>query len=283
MDAVKHLTQFVDILKLTRSEKFLLFNEGAVAKAFKWVDFVVKTMSIKKISEDEQTRIVSNIGLLHIHLIDEDPLVLVKDPLRALAMAFFSAPLLAHTKDVLSMILSGLIERIGRDAALNLCTDIMHRGYQSRKELINVVKSIRCSDDGSSSSSSCRLDTWSEEEDIFATLLINAMISHCHQEHSSPDYKASRFTIDLLFEKASKDDYIFLLLVRSCMLPMNTYLSSKLENTDTQDKSILSMTVNMYIGTKSLFLRCLSFHFEIHIRIYLFLLPSFLPSFLSSL
>merc|ERR1712196_538483 len=27
----------------------------------------------------------------------------------------------------------------------------------------------------------------------------------------------------------------------------NTYLSSKLENTDTQDKSILSMTVNMYI------------------------------------
>ena len=53
---------------------------------------------------------------------------------------------------------------------------------------------------------------------------------------------------ELLFDKADKDDYVFLLLIRACILPMSRYVSSKLENTGVLEIGILNMTVDTYIG-----------------------------------
>lgn len=248
-DVAKHLGQFINILKLTRSEKFLSFNEGAVTKAFKWADFMHKTMSSRKIPEEEQTRMILSLASVGIHRLDENMAVLVKDPLRALAIAFFSSPLLAHTKDVLSMTMSGLIERIGKDAALDMCTDIMHEGYQSKQELINVISDIRR--EGSSSAScspSSSSWTWCEEEDIFAISLLNALISYHQRNSLLIENSSMKSATELLFDKADKDDYVFLLLIRACILPMSRYVSSKLENTGVLEIGILNMTVDTYIG-----------------------------------
>ena len=249
-DVAKHLGQFINILKLTRSEKFLFFNEGAVTKAFKWADFVHKTMSSGKISEEEKGHLISILSPVGIHQLDENIAIIVKDPLRALAIAFLSSPLLAQTKDVLSMTISGLIERMGKDAALDLCTDIMYRGYQSKKELIDTINGIHHEDVSSTSySSSC---TWSEEEDIFTISLINAIIRYYERNKLSSDNSSMKSVTDLLFDKANKDDYVFLLLIRACILPMSRYVSSKLENMGRLETCISCMTVSAYIGTRNL-------------------------------
>ena len=66
-------------------------------------------MSSGKISEDEKGDLISILSPVGIHQLDENIAIIVKDPLRALAIAFLSSPLLAQTKDVLSMTISGTI------------------------------------------------------------------------------------------------------------------------------------------------------------------------------
>ena len=86
------------------------------------------------------------------------------------------------------------------------------------------------------------------ELSFFAISLINAIIVHCKGGSETLDSSSMKLAMDLICEKAKKDDYVFLLLLRASILPMSRYISSKLECMNFHGVCISSIPVNLYIG-----------------------------------
>jgi hypothetical protein len=201
---ISYVSEFVNILQKTRMQNFARWSIATIDKVFKWADYFLA----HQFSENSQvlSEELPRTGIIEI---DGDPHMILKDPLKALALALFTSPLLSMTGPVLPHSIKCFQGRIGKHATLDLCSKILTQSVLCKRKVENVL--VSCSDSEKS---------FERCDDVAIVQFINNLI----QNRVAGKLSENDLNIELNDLAANNRD-IFVVLCRSVTLPFSVYFS----------------------------------------------------------
>ena len=135
------LSSFLPALCMTRNAaKFPKWNVVTVEKAFKWADFLEE---VSKGADQVQKESIVQKGLLRgtgIDVINNDPMLVLLDPVESLMRAIITSPYLSWAPDaakVLKKALECTAERKGKEACVKICATSLESTLSLRFSLSN--------------------------------------------------------------------------------------------------------------------------------------------------
>jgi hypothetical protein len=174
-------------------------------KAYQWADYIRTYPNAKDLYGIASCDKISRTSILEI---DENPQIVVQDPLKALAVAVFASPLLSTTEHIFDCSLKCLIDRLGKETAIDLVSEILNTNefYKREIEIFHQSSSSGSSD-------------FNKSQELAIVHLINHIVI------ARADSKMSGIEIISELVSLAVDDRVFVLQCRSVMLPFSWYFS----------------------------------------------------------
>ena len=129
-DVEQHIASLLPILRMTRdTSKFPKWNSATVDKAFKWAKSTAKNIApadeVQRRTILEKGNVIRDTG---IRFLDEEPILLLIDPVFVLVRAIISSPLLTWVENAENLLLCTLAHSksiLGEDATIALTSSVL--------------------------------------------------------------------------------------------------------------------------------------------------------------
>lgn len=201
---LRYVSEFVNILQMTRTENFARWTIATIDKVFKWADYFL----VHHRSEDSEV-LAEQFPRTGIIEIDGDPDMILKDPLKALAIALFTSPLFSITGPVLQHSVRCFQDRIGKLATLDLCSKILTQSVLYKRKIDDIL--VSCCDSKT---------TFERYDDLAIVQFVNNLVIN----RVAGKFSENDLNIDLNNLAAQNRD-IFILLCRSVTFPFAVYFA----------------------------------------------------------